>query len=155
MATFAQIVNGQAINVVIGPTLQDALSCFVPGYDGGHPGVQWQSVPDGTKSGSKDNGDGTYTSPSAPPVPPKVLQWGELASYLIGLLGGGATGRAALGGIIASCQAGTNADKFFAVYFQGQTVFTKAEFVGVLADVATGIVSNAQKTAVANNWPTA
>lgn len=96
-----------------------------------------------------------YTPPAPPPVPqPKILSWGDLASYLIGLLGGGATGRAALGAIIASCQAGTNNDKFFAVYFQGQTTFTKAEFTGVLADVATGIVTNGQKTAVANNWPT-
>ena len=84
----------------------------------------------------------------------KTLSWGDLALYLIGLLGGGATGRAALGQIISSCQAGTNADKFFAIHFQGQTMFTKAEFTAVLADVATAIVSNGQKTTVANNWPT-
>lgn len=97
-----------------------------------------------------------YTAPPGPPTPqPRVLTWGELAAYLIGLLGGGAAGRAALGAIIASCQAGTNNDKFFAVYFQGQTIFTKAEFTGVLADVSVGIVSAPQKTAVGNSWPVA
>ena len=97
-----------------------------------------------------------YTPPAAPPGPqPTVLSWGALASYLIGLLGGGATGRAALGAIIKACQGSAQgADNFFAVYFTGQTTFTKAEFTGVLADVATGVVTNGQKTAVANNWPT-
>lgn len=97
-----------------------------------------------------------YTPPQAPPGPqPKVLPWGELATYLIGLLGGGATGRAALGTILKNCRASAaGADNFFAEYFAGQTIFSKAEFTGVLADVAVGIVSGAQKTAVANNWPT-
>lgn len=100
--------------------------------------------------------EGCYTPQPAPPGPqPKVLSWGDLALYLIGLLGGGATGRAALGAIIGSCQASAQgADKFFAVYFQGQTQFSKAAFTAVLADVSTSIVSNAAKTAVANSWPT-
>lgn len=99
--------------------------------------------------------EGCYTPPAAPVGPqPKVLAWGELALYLIGLLGGGATGRAALGAIIGSCQASAQgADKFFAVYFQGQTTFTKAEFTAVLAGVSTAIVSGAAKNSVSNNWP--
>lgn len=96
-----------------------------------------------------------YHAPYVTGPTPQVLTWGALAAYLIGLLGGGATGRAALGAIMKSCQASAQgADNFFAVYFQGQTVFTKEEFTGVLADVATGIVSNGQKAAVASNWPT-
>lgn len=97
-----------------------------------------------------------YTAPPEPQaVQPKTLAWGDLALYLIGLLGGGATGRAALGAIIKSCTASAlGGDNFFAVYFQGQTTFTKAEFTAVLADVSTGIVSNGAKTSVANNWPT-
>lgn len=97
-----------------------------------------------------------YTRPAPPGPQPIVMSWGALAAYIIGLLGGGATGRAALGNIINACAASAQGgDRFFAVYFQGQTTFTKAEFTGVLADVAIGIVSNAQKTAVANGWPTA
>lgn len=95
------------------------------------------------------------TDVADPPPQPKILSWTELTLYLIGLLGSGATGRAALGGIIGACQAGTNADKFFAYYMAGQTSFSKAEFTAVLADVTTAIVSNAAKTSAANNWPTA
>jgi hypothetical protein len=96
-----------------------------------------------------------YTPVTAPSGPqPKVLAWAELATWLISLLGGGATGRAALGSIIKNCQSSVQgADNFFALYFAGQTAFTKVEFTGVLADVSTSIVSGTQKTAVNNNWP--
>jgi hypothetical protein len=80
---------------------------------------------------------------------------GDLWAWLVTLLGGGAAGRAALGTIIKNCQAGTGADNAFAVYFQGQTSFTKAEFTSVLVDVSGTIVTPGQKTTVANNWPVA
>jgi hypothetical protein len=91
-----------------------------------------------------------------PDPQPRVLSWEDLTLYLIGLLGGGATGRSALGTILGNCQAAasTGADKFFAFYLAGQTFFTKAQFTGVLAGVSTSIVSAAAKQLVADSWPT-
>ena len=74
MATFAQIVSNQSLNVVIGTDVDSALAQhFVAGYDGGHPGTQWTEVPDGTQSGATSNGDGTFTNPPSVPSPPLSL----------------------------------------------------------------------------------
>lgn len=70
MATWAQLFDHQALNVIVGSDLQAELSRrFVPGYDGGHPGVPWSLVPDGTVSGATDNGDGTFSNPVPPVIP--------------------------------------------------------------------------------------
>ncbi len=115
----------------------------------------WVAVSNDCVPGATYNGPGDSTNPAAPPAVPKTLTWAELATYLITLLGGGATGRAALGTIIKAClDSALGADNFFAVYFQGQTTFTKAEFTGVLAGVATSIVTANGKQAVADQWPT-
>jgi len=127
-------------------------------------GVHYNVLQDAPQAGDsiriRDGSTEVFIELAAPPPPhvpkPVVLDWGALAVYLIGLLGGGASGRAALGAIIKSCQASAQgADNFFAVYFQGQTTFTKVEFTAVLADVSTSIVSGPAKTSVANSWPEA
>lgn len=65
MTTYARVINGVTADVVISPpTLQERFN------------AEWLSrqifvvVPDGTKDGGKDNGDGTFTNPvSVPTVP--------------------------------------------------------------------------------------
>ena len=70
MATFAQIVSGQALNVVTGDTAADACGAvFVSGFDGGHPGVPWVLIPDGITSGATSADGKNFTNPPAAPVP--------------------------------------------------------------------------------------
>lgn len=63
MATFAQIVGAEAINVCTGVSLADAMAKdFAPGFMGardaqGNP-IPWQPVPDGTVSNATVTLDG-------------------------------------------------------------------------------------------------
>ena len=75
MKTFAQIIGGQAINIVMGDDVDSALAkAFADDFVKKQIalGNYWISVPDGTQPGAKDNGDGTFTNPTAPPPPPKT-----------------------------------------------------------------------------------
>lgn len=64
MTTYARIVEGRAVDVVVTPPLLEER--FHPDW------LAQQSfivVPDGTENGAKDNGDGTFTNPPPPPPP--------------------------------------------------------------------------------------
>lgn len=155
MTTFARIVDGYTTDVRIHSSATELAACFHPDWLAAHPFV---IVPDGTPHGSKDNGNGTYTPTQSPAsaLSPRVLSWADLTAYLVGLLGGGSTGRTSLGGIIKACQSSAaGGDNYFAAYIQSQGPFSKTEFMSVLNDVSVGIVSAGQKAAVASNWPQA
>ena len=155
MPTFAHISGGKVLDPQENATLDEYKARFGALVTGPWAGHTFTEVPAGTQHCAADNGNGTYTNPvkvNAPTLQP--LTWAQLAAYLIGLLGGGATGRAALGVIIKACQdSAQGADNFFALYLAGQTSFTKSEFMAVLNDVSTSIVSANAKTAVSNGWP--
>lgn len=82
MGTYAQIVGGRAYNVIVGTDVAAAKAKhFVAGFDGGYPGVDWTSVPDGTKSGATDAGGGVFNNP--PPVlVPKPLRPDEVLDLM-------------------------------------------------------------------------
>lgn len=153
MTTYARLVGGVALDCQVAGSTTELAARFHPAWLADN---SFTVVPDGTTHGAKDNGNGTFTNPtgSPPTVQARVLPWADLTAYLIGLLGGGTAGRAALGTIIKTCQASSaGADNYFSAYLQSNTSFAKADFISVLADVSTVIIPNGQKTAVANNWP--
>lgn len=102
-----------------------------------------------------------WTTLAAPPAPtPRVFDWGGFKDYLVGLLGGGDTGTAALQTIVEAARdhAGTATNdkltRYFYTWFTGSTVFTKAETALRLVPlVATLVVTQNQANAVASNWP--
>lgn len=65
MATWAQIINNQACDVLVGPNLSDLIA---PGYNP-NPGCEWVEVPDGTLSGAITSDGKTFTNPPAAPTP--------------------------------------------------------------------------------------
>jgi hypothetical protein len=69
MTTFAQIVNGQAIDV----TTIDPTTIF-------HPAIAslFITVPDGTENGATQNTDGTFTNPVLAPSPPPAIVFPQL-----------------------------------------------------------------------------
>lgn len=99
---------------------------------------------------------GTITVPDPAPI---VMSWREFNDYLVGLLGGNDAARAALQVILEGARdksGTTDTDKltrYFYTWFVGETAFTKDAVIARLAPVATTVISSAQKTAVANNWP--
>jgi hypothetical protein len=122
-------------------------------------------VADGVQHGALfAGGDPTnianFTNPSAAPMSPRVLSWSEFSSYLVGLLGGGDTGTAALQALLeaANTHTGTTTNdkltRYFYTWFLGMTSFTKADTAARLVSlVATSIITQNQANAVASNWP--
>lgn len=73
MATFAQIHDGYARNVVVGETFEAATSgVFNEAWVANEisAGRAWAAVPVGTLPGAKDNGDGTFDPPAIPEPKP-------------------------------------------------------------------------------------
>lgn len=70
MTTYARIVNGIVLDVVITPPA--LAERFAPDWLAAQTFVV---VPDGTEHGAISNGDGTYTNPPVvpPPTPPQPL----------------------------------------------------------------------------------
>lgn len=156
MATFGQIVSGHALNVVSGADVESALAQhFVGGYDGGHPGVSWTQIPDGTRSGAKDNGDGTFTNPASSPGVPAILGKTQFRSYAVSQLGGGVTGMARVQAIMDATEAATGAVKFCFTQYQDATSCVLADMTTFLAIVlGASIITQDEHDAVLNNWPT-
>lgn len=83
MTTWAQVVNGQALNVVTGDDLATTLGqCFAPGFDGGHPEIPWTEVPDGTISGASTKDDESFNNPVPAVVPTPVITLAQVQSQL-------------------------------------------------------------------------
>lgn len=73
MKTFAQIVNGHALNVVLGETSAAALKgtygdeWVAKEIAAGRP---WIEVPEGTKPNAKTDGKGNWEAPAEPAAAP-------------------------------------------------------------------------------------
>lgn len=162
MSTYAQIVNGQALNVIHGASVEEAKSKhFAPGYDGGNPGVDWELVPDGTQSGAKDNGDGTFTNPPAPSTSaPRVLSKTAFQDYAVSQLGGIPTGMARLTEIMdATRDSSSGAVRFAFARYEAAVTFEKdntAALTAIMAsDSTVGHITSAERAAILDNWPAA
>jgi hypothetical protein len=158
MTTYAQIVNSQALNVVVGDDLQTALSVFVAGYDGGHPGVEWEQVPDGTTSGTKSNGDGTYSNPPEAAAIPRILSKTAFQDYVVSQLGGDTVGMARFTEIMdATRDSSSGAVRFAFARYEAALTFEKtntATLTEIMAgDDQTGHLTSDERTAILDNWP--
>jgi hypothetical protein len=102
-----------------------------------------------------------YLTPAvAVPSAPRVFDWAGMNAYLVGLLGGGDAGTAALQALLEAARdrVGTTANdkltRYFYTWFLGSTSFTKADTAArLVALVATSVVTQNQANAVATNWP--
>lgn len=65
MTTFARLVNGYALDCRVHASATEMTACFHPDWLAANP---FTVVPDGTIHGAKDNGNGTFTNPPAPPI---------------------------------------------------------------------------------------
>lgn len=69
MSTYARIVDGFALDCQVASDIAELATRFNPDWLATHT---FSMVPDGTVHGAYDNGDGTFTNPSAPPDPDPV-----------------------------------------------------------------------------------
>lgn len=161
MKAWAQIVDGIALNVFDGLDFSTEFARrFVPGFDGGHPGIPWEEVPVGTQSGAKKNQDGTFSNPSPPPAADGIYENGAFGTFLAGLLNPDPlVGRARLRKILedAAAKTGTTDADFrtreFKDWFYATRIFGKPTVADYLADLVTSnVITSGQRTAVLNAW---
>lgn len=153
MTTYAQVHSGIAHNVI--PRAPE--ECFPASWieketDAGRP---FSVVPDGTKHGARDNGNGTFTNPASTATT-KVLtstQFHALAASIVG------TER--LGDILLALEASTNGNAKFA--WQRYTAanapdgkFIKSDCVELFTGiVALTIMTATEATNILAAWPSA
>lgn len=158
MATFAQIVGGEALNICVGDNLIDALAAtFSPGFAGA--GVRWQLVPDSTTGGAAvtvdENGNVTGSSnPTPPPKPSPPLDKTDFNLLCFAALGGGSTGIAAFQAIIDAATAAGGAARGIVTHYTGATNFVIADVEGFFAImIAANCMTQDQANAVIAMWP--
>ncbi len=157
-------VHGYIVDVVDVPSplpnwaIDDAtfLAKLFPNING------WVVLTSNLGNGAIDQGEGNYVQPSITmPAVYKMLSWAECNTYLIGLLGGGDIGTAALQTILetANTHAGSlTADKLirhFYTWFVGSTSFSREDMAVKLGYLVPAVITAGQATAVANSWPRA
>lgn len=85
---YARIVSTIVEDPVAASTQAEVAQCFHPGYIANKGGLQaWVSVPDGTKNGAKDNGNGTFTNPPTISPPEREYTKKEIRTKVDGVLG--------------------------------------------------------------------
>ena len=134
MTTWAINKDNFACDVVSGTSLQAALAGrFTDAWIAANQPL-FVVVPDGTASGAFFNGS-SWVNPPASVLPPKTLDWATLNNYLIGLLGTGDIGAAALQTLLEAARdttgttSGAKLTRYFYTWYLGQTQFTKTETV--------------------------
>lgn|GEM_PF-1830406 len=111
MTTFARIESGIAFDPVVAASAEAAKAIFGPIADA----WVFTLVPDGTKHGARDNGDGTFTNPIPRAVEPTYssLSKVQFQDLCVVQLGGDATGRARYVSVMNQIKASTNPDTAF------------------------------------------
>lgn len=168
MTTYAHTETGFALD----PWPNDTQ----PEYEARFAGIdksQWHivSVPDGTRQGAKDNGDGTYTNPSVPSHTPQpsALSGKEFFEYAVAVLmtvnsANKAASMLRYGQIIAAMLAKAATDPMTAIaetsyraaLAGGHLTFADAEILipALEANGAASTITSAEATAILANWPT-
>ena len=160
MTTFARVVDGIALDCQTAATATDIASRFHPAWLATHPFIV---VPDGTRHGAMDNGDGTFTNPPAP-VPAIVarsLSRQELRDHLVAQFGNNGAGRIKVGTILNAFR--TSSDGQVAFYwddFDSRTAYVKSDIVALLTFLRSkdiggvGYITVVEIGNVNTNWPT-
>lgn len=163
MPTFAKISGGKANNVVICANQAAVAQCFHPDWLAAQGGTMaWTQVPDGTRHGATDNGNGTFTNPAVATTPPTISKTAFM-DICETAFGGGATGRQRFGNIIAACAASNDGEvRFVYERYQGASTFDKSKVTALMSlliskgtNLITPQVSSDERTAVNNLWPSA
>lgn len=95
VTTFARIVGGYALDCRVHASATELAACFHPEFLAENP---FAVVPDGTRHGAKDNGNGTFTNlplPAPVTVPERLLRK-DARAVVIAALGGNGAGSAKL-----------------------------------------------------------
>jgi hypothetical protein len=156
MSTYARIKDGFAVDVIVTPP--ELVDRFHPEWLSRHTFI---IVPDGTKHGAKDNGNGTFTNTAVPAVVTvnAVLGADAFIDYMTAQLGNGAVGDARYGTILLAADSSidptvvTKFAKFKAT--PGDRAATKKllNAMKTAAIPAGAVVTNAEVNAIDNNWP--
>jgi len=158
MTTFARIVGGYAVDCQTASSIEVLATRFHPEWLAKNPFV---IVPDGTLHGALDNGNGTFTNPSPPPVSliDRVLNENDLIDYVTGQLGNGAAGDTRYGTILLAAKGTTDPTvatkfaKFTAEPGRRQPTKKLLNAMKTAALPAGSAVTTAEINAIDNNWP--
>jgi len=155
MTTYARIENGIALDPVMAASAVEAKGLFGPIADA----WVFVEVPDGTKHGALDNGDGTYTNPqpAEAAVVPATLTKVQFQDLCVVQFGGDGAGRARYVSVINQIKTSTSADTAFAYErYLAATAVERDEtavFLSLLVADPENDLTLAERDAIINNWP--
>ncbi len=155
MTTFARVLGGYALDCLTASDASGLAARFHPDWLAAHPFV---IVPDGTKHGAADNGDGTFTNPIPVVQPPvdAMLSRADLIAHCVTQFGTNAR----WGAVILAAKTAT--DPTVAGLYEQYTALiqcTKAQAQGFFTAIRAaslpngGVVTVAEITAIVVNWP--
>lgn len=158
MTTYARIDNGYALDCQTASDLNVLASRYHPEWFARQTFIV---VPDGTKHGAIDNGNGTFTNQGLPIVTliDAVLDENGFIDYMTGQLGGGATGDARYGAVLIAAKNTTDSTvatkfaKFNAAPGGRQPTKKLLNAMKTAALPAGSAVTTAEVNAIDNNWP--
>lgn len=154
MSTFARLVDGFALDCQEASSMQELSTRFHPDWFVKNPFI---SVPDGTRHGARDNGNGTFTNPpaSAGAAIPHVLSASAFQDICETGLGGNSAGAARFGAIMREL-ATSQDDNVFAINqrFIKATTFDKQKTTAMLnALVLKAVITPQERSAILALWP--